>query len=315
MENRLYNSNNRAVINEFGVVRQVTNFYPFGGVFSTTAYNRGDDLQPYKYNGKELDRTHGFDWYDYGARNYDAIVPGFTKIDPHCEKYYNKSPYVYVKDNPIRYVDPNGKDDWDKVVGFVYGIVTDVIPGTDDLRDSYTPSNYADYNTGLQNADNTSYVVGAALVVDGGKDVATGLSVASTSATVMVASGGTTAPVTGTTAIGGLTLAAKGGLEMGVGAVMLANTSKNSSKGYDRGRGTPVESKTLWNSKGKDKMWIDVENPRAREGQIHCHDGKNKYYYNFREKKFTSAPGKVNELLKRKDVQEAIKKGEQYLGL
>ncbi len=42
---------------------------------------------------------------------------------------------------------------------------------------------------------------------------------------------------------------------------------------------------------------------------------ENKYYYNFREKKFTSAPGKVNELLKRKDVQEAIKKGEQYLGL
>ena len=33
------------------------------------------------------------------------------------------------------------------------------------------------------------------------------------------------------------------------------------------------------------------------------------------EKKFISAPGKVNELLKRKDVQEAIKKGEQYLGL
>lgn len=61
---------------------------------------------------------------------------------------------------------------------------------------------------------------------------------------------------------------------MGVGAVMLANTSKNFSKGYDRGRGTPVESKTLWNSKGKDKMGIDVENPRAREGQIHCHDGK-----------------------------------------
>ena len=38
---------------------------------------------------------------------------------------------------------------------------------------------YADYNTELQNADKTSTVVGAALVVDGGKDVATGLSVAS----------------------------------------------------------------------------------------------------------------------------------------
>ena len=88
MKNRLYDSNNRAVINEFGVVRQVTNYYPFGGVFSTTAYNHGDDLQPYKYNGKELDRTHGLDWYDYGARNYDAFLPMFTSIDPLCEKYY-----------------------------------------------------------------------------------------------------------------------------------------------------------------------------------------------------------------------------------
>ena len=116
MENRLYNSNNRAVINEFGVVRQVTNFYPFGGVFSTTAYNSGDDLQLYKYNGKELDRTHGLDWYDYGARNYDAFLPGFTTIDLHCEKYYNVSPYVYCGNNPILLVDPNGMD-WLLVTG------------------------------------------------------------------------------------------------------------------------------------------------------------------------------------------------------
>ena len=25
-------------------------------------------IQPYKYNGKELDRHHGLDWYDYEAR-------------------------------------------------------------------------------------------------------------------------------------------------------------------------------------------------------------------------------------------------------
>ena len=28
--------------------------------------------QPYKYIGKELDRTHGLDWYDHGARHYDG---------------------------------------------------------------------------------------------------------------------------------------------------------------------------------------------------------------------------------------------------
>ncbi len=108
MKNRLHYSNNRAVINEFGVVRQVTNYYPFGGVFSTTAYNRGDDLQP-KYNGKELDRTHGLDWYDYGARNYDATLCQFTTIDPLCEKYYHISPYAYCANNPMRFIDPDGR--------------------------------------------------------------------------------------------------------------------------------------------------------------------------------------------------------------
>ena len=102
--------NNRAVIDEGGNVKQVTNYYPFGGVFSTTAYNHGDDLQPYKYNGKELDRTHGLDWYDYGARNYDAFLPMFTSLDPHCEKYYNVSPYVYCLNNPMKLVDRDGKE-------------------------------------------------------------------------------------------------------------------------------------------------------------------------------------------------------------
>ena len=100
--------NNRAVIDEDGNVKQVTNYYPFGGVFSTTVYNSGDDLQPYKYNGKELDRTHGLDWNDYGARNYDATLCQFTTIDPLCEKYYHISPYAYCGNNPIRFIDPTG---------------------------------------------------------------------------------------------------------------------------------------------------------------------------------------------------------------
>ncbi len=109
MKNKHYNSNNRVVIDENGNVAQVTNCYPFGGVFSTTAYNHGDDLQPYKYNGKELDLINGLDWYDYGIRNYDAIVPMFTSIAPLCEKYYHISPYAYCANNPILFVDPDGK--------------------------------------------------------------------------------------------------------------------------------------------------------------------------------------------------------------
>ncbi len=45
---------------------------------STTAEN----LQPYKYNGKELDRIRGLDWYDYGARMYDSKTIRWTTPDP-----------------------------------------------------------------------------------------------------------------------------------------------------------------------------------------------------------------------------------------
>ena len=38
----------------------------------------GGDTQRYKYNGKELDRMHGLDWYDYGARHMDGMR--FTTI-------------------------------------------------------------------------------------------------------------------------------------------------------------------------------------------------------------------------------------------
>jgi len=67
-------------------------------------------LQRYKYNGKELDLMHGLKWYDYGARMYDPILLTWNAIDPLCEEYYGISPYVYCKDNPIKYLDPNGLD-------------------------------------------------------------------------------------------------------------------------------------------------------------------------------------------------------------
>ena len=45
-------------------VEQVNHYYPYGGLMGEST---NSDAQPYKYNGKELDRHHGLDWYDYGA--------------------------------------------------------------------------------------------------------------------------------------------------------------------------------------------------------------------------------------------------------
>ncbi len=101
--------NNRVVVNASGTVIQKNHYYPFGTAF---AENTTDEQkkQPYKYNGKELDQMHGLNLYDYSARYYESPVGRFTSVDPLAEKYYSESPYAYVSNNPLKYIDPTGKE-------------------------------------------------------------------------------------------------------------------------------------------------------------------------------------------------------------
>ena len=100
-----HQGNNRVVINQSGTVEETNHYYPFGGVFASAG-----SIQPYKYNGKEFDNKKGLNWYDYGARHYDAALGRFTTNDPLAEKYYSMSPYTYCADNPVKFIDPNGME-------------------------------------------------------------------------------------------------------------------------------------------------------------------------------------------------------------
>ena len=98
-----HQGNNRVVINKDGDVKETNHYYPFGGLFNS------DNEQPYKYNGKELDTAKGLNWHDYGARHYDATLGRWLVVDPLAEKYYAWSPYNYCANNPVKFIDPNGK--------------------------------------------------------------------------------------------------------------------------------------------------------------------------------------------------------------
>ena len=100
-----HQGNNRVVLNQDGTVEEVNHYYPFGGLFASST-----SVQPYKYNGKELDTENGLNWYDYGARMYDPALGRFMTVDPSSESYYETSPYAYCYNNPIKHIDPNGKD-------------------------------------------------------------------------------------------------------------------------------------------------------------------------------------------------------------
>ena len=102
--------NNREVVDAKGRVRQITSYYPFGAPYADEAAVRSPELQPYKYNDKELDLMHGLNTYDYGARQYDPILARWDRVDPLAEKYYPFSPYAYCNNNPVMYIDPDGRD-------------------------------------------------------------------------------------------------------------------------------------------------------------------------------------------------------------
>jgi RHS repeat-associated protein len=92
-----------------GEIVQHVEYVPFGEVFIEERNNVWNT--PYLFNAKELDEETGL--YYYGARYYDARISLWLSADPLQEKYPNVSTYVYCVQNPVRFVDPDGMDEYE----------------------------------------------------------------------------------------------------------------------------------------------------------------------------------------------------------
>lgn len=98
-----------------GRVSQHLVYIPFGATFvEEYSFSTAEAAQAYLFNGKELDRKTGL--YYYGARYYDPQSSIWLSVDPMMEKYPGWSPYNYTLHNPVRLVDPDGKEPMTAVI-------------------------------------------------------------------------------------------------------------------------------------------------------------------------------------------------------
>ena len=97
---------NRLVVDGNGNIEEVNHYYPFGALMGDRC---GVSRNNYKYIGKELDTMYGWNMQDHEARWYDPIVGRWMATDPLQEKYANVSSYGYAVNDPIRFIDTDGK--------------------------------------------------------------------------------------------------------------------------------------------------------------------------------------------------------------
>ena len=96
------------ITNLDGEVAQHIEYVPFGEVFIEERNNMWNT--PYLFNAKEFDEETGM--YYYGARYYEPKLSLWMSTDPMQAKYPHISTYCYTFNNPIKFIDPNGKDSY-----------------------------------------------------------------------------------------------------------------------------------------------------------------------------------------------------------
>ena len=86
-------------------VAQFDAYLPYGELLVDE--HSSTEEMPYKFNGKEFDEETGL--YYYGARYMNPRTSLWYGVDPLAEKYVQNSPYCYGANNPVKFIDTDGR--------------------------------------------------------------------------------------------------------------------------------------------------------------------------------------------------------------
>ena len=198
----------------------------------------------------------------------------------------------------MRFVDYDGNNRKDKVIGFAIGVVTNIVPLSTGLRDRYSPTDPSDYNGALRAVDETSFAVGMALTTEGGSLAAAGVGTMLIGGTTIVASGGTAAVEGGAVAVAGAEAFTIGAKSAMVGAMLMGNSAANKSAGYERGKETKLSDSKNTESSGAKRIQRDVEkgrSPNTIDRVDPPHNEKGKPHVHFKDNSAVNIDGTFKE--------------------
>ena len=211
--------------------------------------------------GKLRDYESGLQLDFFGARYFGSAMGRFTSADPKMfpsafgdPQSWNK--YAYTRNNPLRYVDPNGEDWMDVVAGAMNASGSDFLFGA-----GRATGGNADFRVGQAVGDAVATVAGTAVALFGGTETVVTSPAAVTVVGAVIPAAGVAAAAYGTSAA----VVAGGHLV----AAAFASDATSSGRPYE---GTPQNQDRMSKGKapvGKDGKPVELHHEgQASEGSL-----------------------------------------------
>lgn len=169
---------------------------------------------------------------------------------------------MYCFNKPLRFTNPDGKDGWDKVLGFIAAVSDNLTLGFTQVRDrgATIASNTSDYNSGQDLGDFSSIIVGTAMI-DGGSATLAG------SVVVTAGTSGLSSEITIPTALAGASTVFQG-------ASLLTQGTMNLESQKGRADGGKYENIPDSKKTGEGKNFTPAHKKRLLEANRNANGGE-----------------------------------------